>query len=250
MNTITCPARDEISEYFLEIKNIFEGNNCEDKAPYSIEHNFINYKECYYVFSLTEGEIVYHEGVDSLFGYDKKDISYEFLLENYHPEDIEHVVSIVKGTISHCVSTPFACKDSILQMTYAIKKSDGAYTKVLSQSKVYKMNSEGIPSHIFVKLTDIGSLDTQPFVNWSFISNSVHPNEHKRHVCKAYRDFFSKRELDVILEMKNGLTNKMIAHKLFISEHTVATHRKNIFKKSNRHSTDELVVFCKRKGII
>ena len=51
------------------------------------------------------------------------------------------------------------------------------------------------------------------------------------------KDVFSKkiklstRELEILAYLKDGFTNKQIAQKLFISEFTVKTHRKNIMNK-------------------
>lgn len=41
----------------------------------------------------------------------------------------------------------------------------------------------------------------------------------------------STRELEILAYLKDGFTNKQIAQKLFISEFTVKTHRKNIMSK-------------------
>jgi DNA-binding NarL/FixJ family response regulator len=41
----------------------------------------------------------------------------------------------------------------------------------------------------------------------------------------------STRELEILAYLKEGFTNKQIAQKLFISEFTVKTHRKNIMSK-------------------
>lgn len=43
---------------------------------------------------------------------------------------------------------------------------------------------------------------------------------------------FTKRELDIIKLISNGHSTKSIASVLFLSEHTIETHRKNILKKS------------------
>lgn len=51
----------------------------------------------------------------------------------------------------------------------------------------------------------------------------------------------SHREKDVVREMINGLTNKEISEKLFISESTVETHRKNIYRKTDTHSLAKLI---------
>ncbi len=54
----------------------------------------------------------------------------------------------------------------------------------------------------------------------------------------------SDREKDVLIEVVNGLSNKEIADKLNISTHTVISHRKNIVKKLNIHSTAGLTIYA------
>ncbi|NLA16144.1 MAG: helix-turn-helix transcriptional regulator [Bacteroidales bacterium] len=54
----------------------------------------------------------------------------------------------------------------------------------------------------------------------------------------------SKREKEVIVEVAKGLTNKEIADKLFISVHTVMTHRKNIAGKLQIHSPSGLTIYA------
>ena len=50
----------------------------------------------------------------------------------------------------------------------------------------------------------------------------------------------SEREKEIIRYIVKGLENEAIAEQLFISLHTVRTHRKNIFHKLNIHSATEL----------
>ena len=54
----------------------------------------------------------------------------------------------------------------------------------------------------------------------------------------------SDRETDVLREVVRGLSNKEIADKLFISIHTVISHRKNITRKLNIHSTAGLTIYA------
>lgn len=60
----------------------------------------------------------------------------------------------------------------------------------------------------------------------------------------------SIRELEIIKLMTKGMTNKQIAKDLFISEKTVETHRKNIFRKTDTHNVVSLLDLVNRLGIL
>jgi DNA-binding NarL/FixJ family response regulator len=53
----------------------------------------------------------------------------------------------------------------------------------------------------------------------------------------------SKREIEIISIIKQGFTSKEIAAQLFLSEFTIETHRKNIFRKLQVTSVAALVQF-------
>lgn len=55
------------------------------------------------------------------------------------------------------------------------------------------------------------------------------------------KENLSKRELQIAQLLAQGIDNEKIAEQLFISKHTVHTHRKSIFKKLNIHSLVELM---------
>lgn len=63
-------------------------------------------------------------------------------------------------------------------------------------------------------------------------------------------DVLSKRELQVLELVAEGLSNNLIGEKLGISPKTVARHRERIMNKLDIHSTTELVKFAIRTGLI
>lgn len=67
---------------------------------------------------------------------------------------------------------------------------------------------------------------------------------------KANHYNLGERELEVIKLLAEGLTSNEIAERLFISEHTVKTHRKNILRKTELHSTHELIKFAINNELI
>ena len=60
----------------------------------------------------------------------------------------------------------------------------------------------------------------------------------------------SNRETDVLVALVKGLTNKEISDKLYISIHTVITHRKNIVRKTGIKSVSGLTVYALLNNLV
>ena len=64
----------------------------------------------------------------------------------------------------------------------------------------------------------------------------VEPNDNQ--------EVISQREKEIVVCVVKGMTNKEIAEKLFLSIHTVITHRRNISKKLQIHSAAGLTIYA------
>jgi len=60
----------------------------------------------------------------------------------------------------------------------------------------------------------------------------------------------SEREMEIITLIAEGYSNKEVADKLFLSTHTITTHRKNIMNKLGVNNTAGLVLFAVRENLI
>lgn len=60
----------------------------------------------------------------------------------------------------------------------------------------------------------------------------------------------SRREITILRMLSMGLTNRQIADKLFLSTHTVTTHRKNIIGKLGIKSVSGLTIYAIVNNII
>jgi DNA-binding NarL/FixJ family response regulator len=63
-------------------------------------------------------------------------------------------------------------------------------------------------------------------------------------------DQITEREMDVLIQLVHGLSNKEIAEKLNISIHTVVSHRKNIIQKTGIKSQAGLTIYAISNKII
>jgi len=61
---------------------------------------------------------------------------------------------------------------------------------------------------------------------------------------------FSKREVEILQLLAQGLSNKEIAQQLTLSEHTIKTHVANIFAKLEVNNRAEAVLQAVKRGIL
>jgi DNA-binding NarL/FixJ family response regulator len=71
-----------------------------------------------------------------------------------------------------------------------------------------------------------------------------------RTLPEALAEPLSDRELEVLDAIAEGLSNKLIAHRLGISEHTVKTHVASILAKLGASSRTEAVAQAIRRGLV
>ena len=88
----------------------------------------------------------------------------------------------------------------------------------------------------------------------NYIQSELIPALNKRLVArdvdKDKIDSLTKRELEVLIKVANGMINKEIATSLDISERTVKNHISNIFKKIDVSDRTQAAVFAIKNDII
>jgi len=67
---------------------------------------------------------------------------------------------------------------------------------------------------------------------------------------RGYKESLSGREREILQLIVTGINNAEIAGKLYISENTVLTHRRNIMKKLKVRNTAQLIITGLKEGII
>lgn len=80
---------------------------------------------------------------------------------------------------------------------------------------------------------------------WDYFTKSVIKEE------KSTPDFsVTKRELEVLQLMAEGLSNKEIGERLFVSERTIVGHKSNLLAKTSTKNTLSLLAYAIRSGLI
>ena len=84
----------------------------------------------------------------------------------------------------------------------------------------------------------------------SLLESQVDVEEVEGPEQSEQKDILSDREKDILVGVVKGQTNKEIADTLFLSVHTVLTHRRNIARKLEIHSPAGLVIYAIVNGIV
>lgn len=247
---VASTNNDDLNVFLEQIAHTIEKSAIEKKCFTEVNNTPLSQKECIYIVDFNQNKIVFSKGFHNLLGYNDKEITLDFIESLYHPEDIKLIHKIIKASILHCLAHPEDSFNNNLFFSFRLRKKSGSYIKVLSQSHVYDFDKKNGMSSTLIRFTDISFIDNTKNVFWEFKAPNLNEEVFKQRIEKKYNTFFTKKEIEIILEIKKGLTNQQISESLNISNHVVATQKKHILKKAVCHNTKQLLLFCEGKGII
>lgn len=214
----------------------------------------------YFIFNLVTLEFDYvSEGTKPLLGIESKDFSIIKLFKILHPEDQQQMR--YKESTSLNLKLNIIPKEHITKYKTVylmrIKDKKGNYRIILHQVKALTISEDGKIQQTIGVHTDVTYLKIPFDHKISFIPiDSKLQSYHFEYLNNKYvltngiSGKFTKRENDIIKLLGQGKRVSEIAAILYISMHTVNTHKKNIFKKSNCNNSAELVVKCLREGFM
>lgn len=180
-----------------------------------------------------------------------------FTIEAYHPEDLKLYNEKMFPDRLQILNTipPPEHPNHVFSYSFRLKNNDGDYVNLLQRSCFIKSDNKGLP------LMSIGMvMNVQHFSQSNPVVQTVEKINPAENTCqlvykKEYHQqdehqLFSRREKEILLWMAEGLTSKEIADKLYISEHTIINHRKNMQQKSGTGNVASLISYCFRNHII
>ncbi len=129
-------------------------------------------------------------------------------------------------------------------------------------SSIYKLLDLGITSYLMVhcdknEITEAiyKTAKGERFLCGQIVNTLINCRKGERSAdCPGYAFChgvnLSEREMEIIKYIAQGYSNREIANNLFLSIHTVTTHRKNIMSKLGINNTAGIVMYAVRKQLI
>ena len=205
--------------------------------------------EIVFVMNLKSGEMILKKGFN-LLGWEDSSMSLEKYTELFHPEDAPYVHRLSQESILWLEKNPASSEDFMLYISFRILNRDNSYSKMLCRVSCYDTFETGELRHAVVRLNDISFTDSSEAVSYRFVAHGLDPDLFHHSVYGDYLALFTSREMEIIQLIRKKSSNEEIGRILEISKHTVSTHRKRILKKCGAHSSEELLSFCRKNGII
>lgn len=206
-----------------------------------------------------------HDGVRAVLGIEPEDFSMESCFEIMHPEDLasmnEKEAVVFDFFFNKIYSEDLFSYKTVYVMR--LKNTDGTYRTLLHQASVFSISDDGKIQQSLCVHTDITYLNIPINHNISFISSKkpsyhfsknsgnyaiIHENNSSLEKA-SFKDIFSKREKEIVEKLAQGMKFNEIAKLLFVSPHTINTHKKNILRKSGCKNTPELIARCYIDGL-
>ncbi len=205
-----------------------------------------------FIFNLATVEIEsVSESVETALGLRPDLFTIRYILENIHPDDMPTFLRFQKRASDFFSDLPPDKKTAYkTRHDYRLRKADGSYARILHQAVVIQPDDNNGVLRIFCMCSDISHLKTDTVMKLSFISldgGASFLNVDSGTLPKPTFNPLTARETEVFLLLMENCKTREIAERLNLSEHTVNTHRKNIFRKLKADGMDSLDLI--RKGI-
>ena len=145
-------------------------------------------------------------------------------------------------------------KSKELKVTYQTQliNKDGAVRWYEHTISVLSTDDHKRPRMLLKSVQDIQDYKKDSYIDFTITYTNEERNTvvlfEERHLPEITNTVLSEREGQVLSLICVGLTSAQIADKLFISQHTVNTHRKNILRKTFCKGTADLAIFALTAG--
>jgi two-component system, NarL family, nitrate/nitrite response regulator NarL len=196
--------------------------------------------------------------IDGLHSLLKGHSRYEIVLESNHPETI--LESLKKTQVDILLTDVMMPVMTGAELAKKVRKEFPAI-KIITLS----MNGEGSLVNQMIEESDISGYLLKNIGQTEFLQaldkiaeggiyfsdevlqEMLKASERKK---ESEENRLTNREIEIVRLIEKEFSNKKIAETLFLSERTVETHRKNIFRKTNTNSVIGLIKYAYEHKLI
>lgn len=209
----------------------------------------------YFIFDCVNIKIVsFSEDFTRILGYDTETFSMEGLIDIIHPDDQRYFILHEKQALTFCLSIPIEKQTHFkIVHDFRVRKKSGQYIRILQQTVAYEINEvcvlKTLVQHIDITAIKMSNEPELHFIDLKG-SGSIYNVREENLLAPPPTFQLTKREIEILQLLDQAYKSEQIAEKLFISIHTVRTHRKNLLNKTECDNTIDLLKKVKALKLI
>lgn len=214
----------------------------------------------FYVFDFGKMEFVYlHPGIEQVLGIRPENVSFSTIGSLIPEADLLHLQRCEALAMRFLFDflEPHQIDQYKVSYCYHIRGKNGDLVLILHQAIALTLDEHNRIARTLGVHTDISHLVDQPNRKVSFIGINgapsylgIDPQQESFESPKLLTPALTPRELEILRYLSEGDTVPEISDKLFLSAHTVRTHRNNLRKKLNCKNTAQVIAVAIRQGLI
>ncbi len=214
----------------------------------------------YFILNFQDVSFEYvHQDVQKVIGCLSEEYHFGLIFEKMHPEDVNTIKLKEQAASEFFYHRIPLHKIPFYKSTYTFRIRDdrGGWKNILHQSIALQVSDAGRIQYVLCVHSDITFLNPIADDRISFIGIKGEPSFHvlstnPKHLLEQPHTEvkISLREREIIELLAKGLSSKQIADILYLSQHTVDTHRRNLLRKTGTKNTLELTALCIKRGLL
>jgi DNA-binding CsgD family transcriptional regulator len=230
----------------------FQGINPNDALMEELEERMKINNQFLFVADMMELRILFtSKNSKEMIGILPEDVRFSHFMNFTHPDDRQRLILGRTKLIKSANDMFIARKgDLFLSANLKMLNSEGTYSNFLIQNYLYYTE---IPNKtvFYLKLhTKIDWYKNNGQGFHYYVGNDLSNFRYPDQELMQKGSIFSNREFEIIQLVALGFNSEQIAEKLFLSLHTVNTHRHNILKKSEKSHFSALIFELRENGLL
>ena len=231
----------------------FKGIDRHDPLILALEEMMKNNNQFFSVFDMLHMKIEFvSQGSIKMLGIKPEDLTSYHFKEATHPDDLKrNELGLVKlFKIAHEL---FVAKkgEMLISSNFRIANIRQEITQINLFSAIFFIARYLYDTVYIINInTDISWCKKIKHGFHYYLGNDLSYFRYPDEELLMTGNIFSDREFEIIKLVQEGLDSEQIAEKLFLSKHTVNTHRKNILEKTGKAHISELIYDLHERGLL
>jgi DNA-binding CsgD family transcriptional regulator len=209
-------------------------------------------RQFFYVGDLLEMRIDFaSRGISDLLGQRPENLNAATILRLIHPDDMVKLKAFPPRFFRSGTDL-FRQKEGkeFLSVTVRLLRPDGHVLQALFQSCAFYSKIPYESVFAIVIFTDISHLPVPNNEQHHYVGSDPSVFRYPDEALLQIGHHFSNRELEILDLVARGMESEDIATALFLSVHTVNTHRRNILRKTGNANIHDLIFHLKEQGML